>query len=142
MAAAMKAAPWRKSDIIKYQQVLHSLAPGFTIERTHFCGEYNFCWAMPMEAKYVSPLADFCFSNRATREELLFISLNNWLYRAREKRPDKYVHGLKTICVTFYLFNGTEHSCFALKGKGSTWDLFANQYLFQGSLLSLIMKKS
>ena len=44
-------------------------SPGITIECSHFCGEYIFCWAIPMEAKYVSPLADFCFSNRAIKLE-------------------------------------------------------------------------
>ena len=53
------------SCVCFWWQALGGLTPGTTIECCHFCGEYFFCWAMPMEAKYVSPLADFCFSNRA-----------------------------------------------------------------------------
>ena len=56
---------WNKA-FFRCLQVLRSSAPGITIECSHFCGEYIFCWAMPMEAKYVSPLPDFYFSNRAT----------------------------------------------------------------------------
>ena len=64
-------------------QALRGLASGITIKCSHFCGEYIFCWAMPMEVKYVSPLANFCFSIRATTMNhvfLLFPQKLNMLY--------------------------------------------------------------
>ena len=32
--------------VCKHEQVLRSLSPSITMECTHFCGEYIFCWAM------------------------------------------------------------------------------------------------